>query len=98
MQIVPRLVHLCYLLAGNALSEDEDVDSDEESERDGEEEDAKIASESEDEEDEESEATSKEEHRYSLLLLVCGIDMENFCAHHFIVCIRSIAPACWTRN
>ena len=75
LRIVPRLVQLCSLLAGNTLSDDDNVESDAEgSERGSGEEDAKMATdESEDEEDVESETTApKEEYRYNLLLLVCN--------------------------
>jgi hypothetical protein len=70
LQIVPRLVQLCSLLAGNTFSEDVESDAGG-SERDDVEEDAKMTTDDSEDEDEESESTThKAEYRFNLLLLV----------------------------
>lgn len=74
LQIVPRLVQLSALLAGDSLSEEEDENEDDdmdESKRESDDDD----SESEDEEETEA---PKEENRYTLLLLVSFLNTTKF--------------------
>jgi hypothetical protein len=73
LQIVPRLVQLCALLAGSSLADDE-MEVDGEVEGDEEEDEGKKQADDDESEDEDEEVveagSNKEEYRYNLLLLV----------------------------
>lgn len=74
LQIVPRLVQLCALLAGDSLGdeeseEDDDMDDADGKKKESDEDDDDDDDDSESEDEEETEAP-KEENRYTLLLLV----------------------------